>query len=251
MDNSAKDMTCKEIYFSSDGFMLKGTLHLPNAENPPVVIGSHGLVSSGDSPKQIELARCCNAAGIAYFRFDHRGCGDSQGDFENVTSLAARCRDLRQAIRIIRMRRDLGKRMGLFGSSMGGTTALSTAAVLSETESGKKIDALVTFAAPISNAYLNAEPERPADLKFLTPEFYRTHLQFDISDKISVLHHVLIFHGDADTIVPVGNARKIFDSVGEPKKIILQENGDHRMSDPDHQARFLKETVAWFKAWLF
>ena len=250
MDNSAKGMACKEIYFSSDGFMLKGTLHLPNTENPPVVIGSHGLVSSGDSPKQIELARQCNAAGIAYFRFDHRGCGDSQGDFQNVTSLAARCRDLRQAIGVIRTRKDLGKRMGLFGSSMGGTTALSTAAGLNETESGK-IEALVTFATPVSNAYLNAEPERPADLKFLTPEFYRTHLQFDITDKLSALHHVLIFHGEADTIVPVGNARKIFDSVGEPKNMILQENGDHHMSDPDHQARFLREAVAWFKAYLF
>jgi predicted acyl esterase len=84
----------KKITFLSDGFKLYGTLHLPPAERPPVVIGSHGLLSSSSSPKQIALARACTAAGIAYFRFDHRGRGKSEGVFKEVTSLKARCTDL-------------------------------------------------------------------------------------------------------------------------------------------------------------
>lgn len=76
-----------DIQFAADGFRLKGTLHLPAADNPPVVIGCHGLLSDRSSPKQIALAEACNALGLAFFRFDHRGCGESTGRLEAVTSL--------------------------------------------------------------------------------------------------------------------------------------------------------------------
>jgi alpha-beta hydrolase superfamily lysophospholipase len=118
-------MNQKNITFSSNGFTLKGTLHLPDAEHPPVVIGSHGLFSSGSSPKQIALAKRCNACGIAFFRFDHRGCGQSQGIFQEVTTLEARCNDMISAIKTIQNRNDTGNRIGLFGSSMGGAVCLS------------------------------------------------------------------------------------------------------------------------------
>ena len=91
----------KRITFLSGGFRLKGVLHLPSAENPPLVIGSHGLESSGDSPKQIALAEKCNKAGIAFFRFDHSGCGNSEGNFPEVTSLESRREDLISAYKTV------------------------------------------------------------------------------------------------------------------------------------------------------
>ena len=68
----------------SENFLLRGMLHIPTDEKGPVVIGSHGLLSSGNSPKQIELAKRCGEFGIAFFRFDHRGCGKSEGVFKEV-----------------------------------------------------------------------------------------------------------------------------------------------------------------------
>jgi len=256
MNQSEKDINVKEIYFSSGELMLKGFLHLPQNDHPPVVIGSHGLVSSKESPKQIELARRCNAAGMAYFRFDHRGCGESQGKFEDVTTLSGRSMDLRQAIRVLMTRRELKKQVALFGSSFGGTTVLNVAAELNAAGAGTpallpaEISAIVTVAAPVSSQYLKAEPERPPGLDFLTPEFYRTHLQFDITGSSPALHHVLLFHGDADTIVPVDNARMIFDRVQPPRELILQENGDHSMSQTAHQTDFQTRTVEWFTRYL-
>jgi hypothetical protein len=257
MNQSEKDINVKEIYFSSGELMLKGFLHLPQNNLPPVVIGSHGLVSSKDSPKQIELARRCNAAGMAYFRFDHRGCGDSQGRFEDVTTLNGRSMDLRQAIRVLMLRRELKKQVALFGSSFGGTTVLNVAAELNAAGTAgnpalipAEISAIVTVAAPVSSQYLEAEPERPPELDFLTPEFYRTRLQFDITGSLSTLHHVLLFHGNADKIVPVDNARMIFDRVQSPKELIIQENGDHSMSQTAHQADFQNRSVEWFTTYL-
>jgi dipeptidyl aminopeptidase/acylaminoacyl peptidase len=79
---SAKNTEPREISFRSDGLALKGTLHLPPSDKPPIVIGLHGLYSSQESPKQIALARACNALGLAYLRFDHRMSHEQhQNDF--------------------------------------------------------------------------------------------------------------------------------------------------------------------------
>ena len=57
----------KEIYFGSDEYQLRGVLHLPAEKNPPTVIGSHGLLSTGDSPKQIALAESLHGPGYCLF----------------------------------------------------------------------------------------------------------------------------------------------------------------------------------------
>ncbi|MFZ0611685.1 MAG: alpha/beta hydrolase, partial [Desulfobacterales bacterium] len=110
------EVRCRPISFTSDGYRLNGTLQLPRASRPPVIFGSHGLLSSGESAKQRELARRCTAAGMGYFRFDHRGCGRSQGYFPEVTTLQGRVRDLVAAVRTIGLRADTGRGRGLFGS---------------------------------------------------------------------------------------------------------------------------------------
>jgi alpha-beta hydrolase superfamily lysophospholipase len=238
---------CKQIAFSSDGFLLKGTLHLPASEaHPPVIIGSHGLFSSGTSPKQIALAERCLPYGIAFLRFDHRGCGESEGAFNDVTSLEARCSDLINAVNMIRSRNDTGERIGLFGSSMGGAVCLATAGMLNA-------DSLVTVAAPvrIASAIEAVEAiERSAALNPPDPVFYKKELRFDIADKLSSLRNILIFHGDADNVIPISNAEEIYQKAGDPKKLIIQKQGDHRISDRSHQEEFMRETVSWFKTTL-
>jgi len=234
-------MNQKNVMFSSNGFILRGTLHLPAAENPPVVIGSHGLFSSGSSPKQIALARQCNACGIAFFRFDHRGCGQSQGIFQDVTSFEARCNDMISAIKIIQNRKDAGNRIGLFGSSMGGAVCLS---VFAESD----VYSIVTCAAPVRSNSIIKKLEKSDDSDLLNPPFYKRYLDSDISDKLSSTHHILIFHGDSDDLVPPSNAREIYEKAGDPKKLIIQNGGDHRMSNKTHQETFVRESALWFKS---
>ncbi len=230
-----------EVVFASDGLRLKGVLHSPSrgSSPPPAVIGSHGLLSDGDSPKQVELARRCNQAGIAYFRFDHRGCGKSEGVFREVTSLEGRRRDLISAAEAILARPDIGGKLGLFGSSMGGATCLSAAETLGA-------GPLVVVAAPIrSSSIFQASPELTGP-DGAPPPYDAEKLRFDLSDRLPGLANILIFHGDADEVVPAANAHEIFAEAGEPKRLAIQENGDHRMSDPGHQERFILDAVKWF-----
>jgi alpha-beta hydrolase superfamily lysophospholipase len=178
------DSPCKKISFFSDGYQLKGTLHLPTDACPPVVIGSHGLLSSSESPKQQELAKRCNEIGIAFFRFDHRGCGKSQGYFPEVTSLETRARDLIYAVNMIRARTDTGDRMGLFGSSMGGAACLSVARQIG-------VDAIVTFAAPIRSETINRTHTQINDPRHtIALRGYRA-AQFDIRHKLQGIKNIL------------------------------------------------------------
>jgi alpha-beta hydrolase superfamily lysophospholipase len=234
-------MNQKNVMFSSNGFTLTGTLHLPAALNPPVVIGSHGLFSSGSSPKQIALARQCNEFGIAFFRFDHRGCGKSDGIFQDVTTLEARCNDLISAIKTIQNRKDTGNRIGLFGSSMGGTVCLSVFAA-------SHACSIVTSAAPVRSSSIIKKLEKSDQLNALTPPFYKKYLDSDISDKLPSTHHILIFHGDSDELVPPSNAKEIYEKAGDPKKLIIQKHGDHRMSNKTNQENFVRESALWFKS---
>jgi len=227
-----------DIQFAADGFLLRGTLHLPVADNPPVVIGCHGLLSDRRSPKQIALAEACNALGLAFFRFDHRGCGESAGRLEAVTSLEGRASDLLHAIRLLESRPGLGKRIGLFGSSMGGAVCLRVA-------SARQVAAVVTFAAPVRSLPLT-RPGREPDA---SPEGRRISSvlreAFELGSTLGRVRNILVVHGEADDLVPLSHAHEIFDHAGEPKRLLVQKGGDHLMSDATHQAEFIREASLW------
>ena len=230
----------KTILFSSDEYQLHGTLHLPATENPPVVIGSHGLLSTGDSPKQIVLAKRCTENDMAYFRYDHRGCGKSNGEFSSATTFDGRCRDLIAAVQTIRNLSETGNQIALFGSSFGGAISLALAGTLN-------IASIVTVAAPlfsegIKEPYVN-DPKNQPQMQMLDKD----KLFFDIRDRISLISHLLIFHGDADKIVPFKNALELNKTTQDPKMLICQKNGDHPMSNEIHQKEFTDLTVAWFE----
>jgi predicted acyl esterase len=142
------------VTFKSNGYSLTGTLHLPQATPAPMVIGCHGLMADRNSPKQVGLAQACTRRGIGYFRFDHRGCGDSQGEFDQVTSLKGRREDLFDAIRFLHATDLCNGDIGLFGSSMGGTVCISVADVLN-------IDAWVTYASPIRSSSITTVLKTP------------------------------------------------------------------------------------------
>jgi fermentation-respiration switch protein FrsA (DUF1100 family) len=222
--NSYKVFIKRPITFLSGGFRLRGMLHLPEEKNPPFVIGSHGLESSGDSPKQTSLAQKCNETGIAYFRFSHRGCGESEGDFHQDTSLESRSEDLISAYKTVMELNVTSGTAGLFGSSFGGTVCLYAAEAIRHAS-------IVTFAAPLRSVS--------------TGNFY-----FDISRKIGLIKNILVIHGESDSIVPVSDACEIIGRVMEPKKLLVQKGGDHLMSNPVHQQEFMNEAVIWFKSGL-
>ncbi|MFW6052720.1 MAG: alpha/beta hydrolase family protein [Desulfosalsimonas sp.] len=226
----------ENLFFNADGLRLHGVLHLPEAEKPPLIIGVHGLLSNGDSPKQQALAEDCTRMGLAYFRFDHRGCGKSQGEFAEVTGFQGRLNDLAAAVDTLSKRTDTGDVKGLFGSSFGGAVVLSMAGDLD-------IRAIVTLAAPIRLSSINAPGSYETEPRL--SGIKKEQLDFDISGRLHLVHSVLVCHGDADAVVPYENALQIYESVREPKKLLRLPNGDHPVSEPGHQKTFTENTLQW------
>ncbi|MFZ0613037.1 MAG: prolyl oligopeptidase family serine peptidase, partial [Desulfobacterales bacterium] len=107
-------------------------------------------------------------------------------------------------------------------------------------------DALVTAAAPIRSRAL--QPFEGEDAQ-KSERWRPRQLHFDLSETIAGLRHVLVFHGEADTVVPLAHALEIIDKVAAPKRLVRQENGDHVMTDATHRERFMQETVDWFAEW--
>jgi dipeptidyl aminopeptidase/acylaminoacyl peptidase len=151
---------------------------------------------------------------------------------------------LTKAVEAIKNRSEIGHRIGLFGSSMGGTVCLSVAAEL-------KANAIVTFAAPLRSSIgdwglrQSNNPESPGIYLDAAKK------DFDISEHLSQVRNLLIIHGETDKTVPLSHAAEIHRLAGDPKKLIVQKNGDHRMSNEIHQNEFIREASRWFKCELF
>ena len=191
------------------------------------------------------LARILPQSGIAFFRFDHRGCGQSQGDFIKDTSLEKRTADFLAAVTQVLSLKKTGSRIAVFGSSMGGATCVNA---------WNDLDGLpavlcggVLCSAPVKSRSIENIPTHATDSRPALPlSFFRDNLLFNITEKSRRLHHVLIFHGDADDVVPVSNAHDIYNRAKNPKQLIIHRNGDHQMTSKKDQTQFEIETLAWY-----
>lgn len=106
--------------FESDGLQLEGMLHEGNSRFAAVVLHPHPLYG-GDMDNHVVLAlRAALAdAGATTLRFNFRGAGRSQGDYDHGRGEAG---DARAAIRELRQLRP-GCRMLLIGYSFGAQVA--------------------------------------------------------------------------------------------------------------------------------
>lgn len=236
-----------ETNFKVDEFTLKGTLHLPPGPMPPLVVGSHGLEGSRNSAKQMLLSKVLPASNIAFFRFDHRGCGDSQGSFIKDTSLEKRARDLCAAVGHVFEMGVTSNQIALFGSSMGGATCIKAWQDLER--AGFRIQGAVLCASPVNTRTIKRIPLTGNDKRpDLSLDFFKENLLYDLSDQAKALHHVMIFHGRADEVVPVENAEILYATMQTPKEMILHDGGDHQMTNRAHQQGFEQKMTAWYKS---
>lgn len=208
----------ERVVFHSNGLKLVGVFHAPRAEKSSCIVTCHGLFASKDGPKYVELAEMAVERGFALFRFDFRGCGESEGVVSSLLDrvLEERLRDLDAAINA------LGNRVGdllLFGSSAGGCIAILRAC------EDDRVRAVATSAAPV----------------------YRVG-RYDVLEAVKKLKKpLLVIHGTRDEVVPPSSAKTLYQAANEPKKLLMVEGGDHVFSDAKLRRLVLEEVLAWFE----
>jgi dipeptidyl aminopeptidase/acylaminoacyl peptidase len=227
----------KEKIVKFGEYGLAGVLHSPSEEAPTCIITCHGLMSSKDSEKYVEISRRLCGEGFAVLRFDFRGCGESGGRFED-TSLTGRIEDLESALDFVK---EQGyESIGVMGSSLGGTVAILTAA------KDKRVKALVTWATPchLDELFQEEVIEGLEKLKLDAKKY-------DVVKAVKEMHcPILIVHGSLDEQVPLSHAEVLYENANEPKSIQIIEGADHRLTNSTHRKRAIELTLNWFKKYL-
>lgn len=189
------------------------------------IICSHGLYSSMDSDKYLQLAGMANERGISLLRFDHRGCGASDGRFADST-VTRRVEDMQAARAWVQ--HEHGGSIALFGSSFGGMVSILAAG------DAKALALLST-------------PHAIEDDLGLDPAFLEDLERYDLLAAIGTVPPVLIMHGRNDELVPVAHARALHEHAGGEKKLLLFD-ADHRFSDDDVRRAALAAALDWCDA---
>jgi len=233
------DVKSEKVFFQSQGQRVSGVFHIPDAENPPSIVASHGLLSSKDSDKWIALGERMAREGMALLRFDFRGCGESEGRIEEST-VSGRVSDLAAAVDFVRSYPGLGNRIGLLGSSLGGYVSLIRASM------DKEIKAIVLWSTPFRLDDIESKKGQEG-IPPLGDEFFRDLPKHRLLPLLRNVSNCLVIHGEEDELVPVVQAWDIFDGLSAPKEIYVIEGADHRLTGPGHRERAMALSIEWFK----
>ena len=245
----------EKISFSSSGAKtIVGILHHPAAESPRgTIILCHGMDSSKNSDKLVALGRDLAVHGFLTLRFDFAYVGESSEKFENIT-YSGEVEDLRAACSFIRDR--YSGKIGILGSSMGGTVALLFAA------EDRGIAALVTIAAPVHPEAFPRRVLSPYALQKWRARgftFYNgQRLNLALLEDLETINVVesarkiacplLIIHGDKDEVVPVEEAHELNACISGKKKLLILKGTDHRLSNPLIMQQAFTEALGWLMA---
>ncbi len=235
-------LSIEEFSTYSKGIEISGVIHWPAQLPAPCIICSHGLFSSKASSKFVAVAEHLAANGFVAVRYDHRGCGESQGRIENTT-VSGRIQDLEAVYHYACQQPTINGTFGLMGSSMGGYISFFMAAKHSV------FSALVVWATPFE-IRRPSKNRQASDLAVLKNKFYTDLTHYRLDDILNTLDRCLILHGQKDELVPVEHANKIYQRLREPKKIDIIAGADHRFSDNHHRQQAIERTVTFFRQYL-
>jgi pimeloyl-ACP methyl ester carboxylesterase len=224
-----------------DGRRVAGVLALQEAATDRIVLLCHGFLSNKNSSTNRALTRLLNERGLATFRFDFLGQGESQGPFAEITVARA----LAQALAALDLIAARGfSRLGLVGSSFGGLVATHAAARWAE--EGRRLDALA-LKCPVPDFPEMLEREFGAagmaewkatgtipdvtgnpgrvPLRYAFYEDCRRHVAYGPAKAITA--PTLIVQGDRDEYVSLDQARRLMDALQTEKRLAVLPGADH------------------------
>ena len=213
---------------TSDGVKLHGW-HMPGESTKVVWLIFHG--NGGNiSVRLDQYAVIHQRYGASVVAIDYRGYGLSEGE-PSETGLYA---DALAAYELVRELHP-GKKIVVFGRSMGGAVAAQLATVTSS--------AALILEATLSSI-LDVTREQLPWTRYL-PMRLLLRSRFDTAGYVSKSSvPKLIFHGDSDRTVPHTSSERVFAAARPPKKLHLISGGDHDgldLVDPEGYHGILRE----------
>lgn len=235
----------------SRGHELVGRLEAPAGEASALVLLVHCFTCSKDLKALGWISRALVERGMAVFRFDFTGIGESEGDFAD-TDFSSNLEDLALAGDFLRERVEAPR--VLVGHSLGGAAVLAAA----RGEFPEAV-AVATIGAPCDTEHLGEmlvrrapelETEGEAEVQLGPARFtVRRQLLEDLREqrmreRIGELGKaLLVLHSPRDEVVGVDHARRIYEAARHPKSFVSLDDADHLLTDPS-DARYVAEVLA-------
>lgn len=224
----------ESVSFSSeDGVLLKGWLVLPPRPAPtsPAIILCHGV--GANKSDFTALAASLSQRGYVVLLFDFRAHGESGG---SRTSLGYHEQaDALAALAFLKTRSEIDpKRIGIYGFSMGGSTAI-LAAAHSGAFSAVVADSAFTSLRDQARDAITGFYHLPA-FPFLNLAVLGYELYFQVLvDSIAPVNiiaalsptPVLLIAGEGDQLISADNGKRLFEAAKEPKELWIIHGADH------------------------
>ncbi|RMH35357.1 MAG: alpha/beta fold hydrolase [Nitrospirae bacterium] len=244
------------VFTNPFGHRTAGVLATPVLPTDTMVILCHGFLSDKNSQTNRQITDLLVARNIATLRFDWFGCGESDGDFAEIT--ISICRE--QLLRVIADARARGyTRLGLIGSSFGGLIALLIAPHVSDVVAlGLKCPVpdfpemlRLRFGSSSMENWKNAGAIAIPVLDGIPPirlqhRFYEdalTHNAYQAAHALSV--PTFIVHGDRDQIVPVHQIHDLMRSLSGDRHLLLLAGADHQFARPNDFRKMTASLAEW------
>jgi hypothetical protein len=215
----------EEVTFKSDDGETLLAWHVAPRGHKPVVIYFQGN-AEGFKPR-VDRFTWLTADGTGLLALCYRGYGGSTGRPTEDGLI----RDARAAYDFVR-KRDPGKRIILFGESLGTGVAVALAAE-------REVAGIILDAPYTSTAEVGAAAYPFAPVRWLIKDSFRS------DERITRVHApLLVLHGERDNIVPVRFGEKLFALAQEPKRMVRFPLGGHVNLDDYGAAVVVKEFLA-------
>ncbi len=237
------------------GNRVAAILSTPETSTSKVVVLCHGFLSGKDSTTNKTLTRLLNQQGLATFRFDFFGQGESQGPFENLTTSLA----VDQAMVACNLMTKNGlSTIGMMGSSFGGLVAILTTALRSDIACLALKCPVVDFSEELRLQFGPAEMARWQETDTIANimggtgrvrlkyQFYEDSLRqiaYAPAERITV--PTLIVQGEKDECVPLHQSRRLHDALRGTKRLNLLPGADHQFTRGEDFRQMTQSISEW------
>lgn len=258
-------MTQQFFSIPSENGHLSGVLHLPNVQytsNFPLIILLHGFVGSkvGEHRLFVKAARHFTEQGYAVFRFDFGGCGESDGDYSQVT-VSKQLNEVQTVLDFVSQLEQIdAKNIFLIGHSLGGAIASLTAA------KDTRIKQLVLW-SPVAKPFEDITGITGKHAVTIAKEnglydyhgFYLSHEFFNDLKKHQPLdaiqnyrHSALIIHAEADEDIPKEHTHRYAEALKHRRvknsvDTYFINKADHTFSGYNFEHELFTVTTDWLE----
>ena len=249
-------MHFKKITFqNSSGNNLSGRIDFPLVGKPKAfVLFAHCFTCSKNLKSIDHISQAFNQQGMAVFRFDFTGLGQSSGDFSD-TNFSSNLSDLKEAYHYLE--KNFEAPQIILGHSLGGAAVLHVSSQL------PAVQAVATVGAPSTPTHVShllgdgrEELTKKGEVEVnIGGRPFKMKKQFlddlEANEHKEVVHHLgkalLVLHSPQDKIVGIESAQEIYLEARHPKSFVSLDGADHLLTDAK-DARYVGSMVAGWAA---